>query len=192
MQEIKAKSLLSRQSAWNKLLGRCRYCRPPFRKSAIVREGSPMTISKLLLVLFIFVSACGYSNALATKERSDKVTGTCNRNTYTIAQSALEHNAEYVAIFPIHRTAAGPRPSSFVDDQLPTSFLIGSTPVGRYVTSGRQRFYRAQGKSSERDRSPINGTAIFNEKWFNAFRDSYGLAHRQIQASISQLPNRNQ
>ena len=143
-----------------------------------------MTVMKSALALFLIVSACGYTNAFATEKRANEVTGTRNRNTYTIAQSALEYNAEHTAVFSIHGAAASSGPCTFIDDHLSTSFLIGGTSIGCYISPGRQRFDGSKWKSRECHRASVGWTAVIDEQGLDAVRCKHGLANSQVQSVI--------
>lgn len=186
MQEIKAESLLSRSSTWNKLLGRYKSCLPPMRVAAAVREVIPMTVPRLLLTVFLIVYACGYSNAFAAQKHDNKVSGACDSNTDTIAQSTLQQYPEYPAVLAIDRAATRSGPCSLVEHQFTASVCIDGCSVRRDVASRGQRLGISQREASESNGNPIGRFCVAQDQGINFERNQvWALTHSQIQCVIN-------
>jgi len=186
MQEIKAESLLSRHPAWTKLLGRCSYRFPQLLKTSPRLKGTAMSNpASLFLVLLGFVSPCLHSKAVIAQKLEKEVTRAGERRADAISHAACQYDPNDDATAVVYRTAACPRPRSFVQDEIARSIPIGSAAIRRNIETTGKWLNLAERKSGERYVRTIQGSGVFNDERRGLGREFIdGLTQSQIKSGV--------
>jgi hypothetical protein len=184
VQEIKAKSLLSRCSAWNKLVYRWKCSPPPSREVTAVREVNPMKFSRFVLALFLVGVGLCDCNALSVQEFEYERSGTSNRHSDSFIGPSLKNDSEYISLGIIDWAATRSGPSALVHDEFTRTIVIGYRSVCRDVASGGKGLDRSQWETSECDWRPIGRLCDFKGNRVNAGRKQYGFADCQVHSLV--------
>lgn len=138
-----------------------------------------------LPLAFTLICHCFNVYAIGAQKLQNEVTRLTEGSSDTVCQTSRQNNADYRTVFVVNRTTASSRPCPFVEDYFATAFSISGSSIRSDITSRREWFDRAEGKSSKSDWGAIGRSGVSDTQWPDTSRHFiHCFANCQIERSV--------